>query len=227
MDLPRVDAHDALSENMIEKTMATWCVTYLTLASHGSKASSIRDHSAGGLSGKSPNPKDCDGFFEYCAEHWTSHVRNDDLQEDEHMRSGVLSLYDTNTDLFHAWFPVMWRAFDPYIAVPVVQTQHVVSMSNLVFLLETIFQRSGFDLADQDSTGRTALHWAAESGHDAVVGWLLKHGADVHVQGGEYGNALQAASANSCETVVQILLEKGANINAQGGEYGNALQAAS
>ena len=56
---------------------------------------------------------------------------------------------------------------------------------------------------------------------------LLKKGADVNAEGGEYGTALQAASCRGYETVVQLLLKKGADVNAEGGEYGTALQAAS
>ena len=56
---------------------------------------------------------------------------------------------------------------------------------------------------------------------------LLDNGADVNVQGGEYGNALQRASYGGYEEVVQLLLDNGADVNAQGGKYGNALNAAS
>ncbi|KAH8659525.1 Pfs, NACHT and ankyrin domain protein, partial [Ilyonectria robusta] len=52
-------------------------------------------------------------------------------------------------------------------------------------------------------------------------------GADINAQGGWYGNALLAASDGGHEEIVKLLLEKGADINAQGGWYGNTLQAAS
>jgi ankyrin repeat protein len=60
-----------------------------------------------------------------------------------------------------------------------------------------------------------------------VVQVLLDAGAEVNVQGGEYGNALQAASWGGHEKVVQILVGAGADVNAQGGRYDNALLAAS
>ncbi|KAJ7875974.1 ankyrin repeat-containing domain protein [Mycena leptocephala] len=68
---------------------------------------------------------------------------------------------------------------------------------------------------------------------------LIEHGANVNVQGGDFGNALQAASYNGHINLVQLLIEQGAtlmhrlliehsaNVNAQGGHFGNALQAAS
>ncbi|KAH3098783.1 hypothetical protein KXW41_005747, partial [Aspergillus fumigatus] len=60
-----------------------------------------------------------------------------------------------------------------------------------------------------------------------IVKLLLDKGADVNVQGGEYGNALQAASLEGHLEIVKLLLGTGADINAQGGENGSALQAAS
>ncbi|KXH45551.1 pfs domain-containing protein [Colletotrichum salicis] len=71
------------------------------------------------------------------------------------------------------------------------------------------------------------LYHIAHGGILYAVEELLKNGADIHAQGGEYGNALQAASFNGNKEVIQILLDKGADIHAQGGHFGNALQAAS
>jgi ankyrin repeat protein len=55
---------------------------------------------------------------------------------------------------------------------------------------------------------------------------LLKHGADVNAQGGDYGNALYAAYSGGYDKIVQLLLEHGADVNAQGGDDRNALYAA-
>ncbi len=43
---------------------------------------------------------------------------------------------------------------------------------------------------------------------------LAEVGADVNMQGGEYGNALQAASVGGDVEIVQQLLEHGADVNA-------------
>jgi hypothetical protein len=52
---------------------------------------------------------------------------------------------------------------------------------------------------------------------------LLKRGADVNAQGGEYGNTLQALSACSNKKMVKKLLKLGADVNAQGGYYRSTL----
>jgi ankyrin repeat protein len=79
------------------------------------------------------------------------------------------------------------------------------------------------DIDESDEDGRTALIWAGECGHETVVQMLVDLGADIHAQGGEYGNALCAASAGGHEKVVQMLVEAGADVDAQGGFFGNAL----
>ena len=53
---------------------------------------------------------------------------------------------------------------------------------------------------------------------------MLKKGADVNAEGGEYGNALSAASYSGYKETVQLLLGNGADVNAQSGR---ALQEAS
>lgn len=65
---------------------------------------------------------------------------------------------------------------------------------------------------------------------------LLSRGADVNIQGGEYGTALQAAVAygqykihvdeTKIETVINILLAQGVNVDLEGGKYGSAIAAA-
>jgi ankyrin repeat protein len=61
---------------------------------------------------------------------------------------------------------------------------------------------------------------------------LLDRGADVNIQGGNFGNALQAAVSgriiqNGHERVIQILLDHGIDANARSGKnHGSALQEA-
>jgi ankyrin repeat protein len=39
--------------------------------------------------------------------------------------------------------------------------------------------QEGAKIGARDDYGRTAMHWAAENGHDAVVMLLLEHGVEV------------------------------------------------
>ena len=50
---------------------------------------------------------------------------------------------------------------------------------SLSFLLGHTLQ-SGADINAKDMLKMTALHWAAQNGHQRVAETLVKHGADVH-----------------------------------------------
>lgn len=70
-----------------------------------------------------------------------------------------------------------------------------------------------------------ALQAAAEGGHHTLISTLIELGADVNIQGGNYGSALQAAASHGDEKVVSTLLERGADVNMQD-KNGSALQTA-
>lgn len=54
------------------------------------------------------------------------------------------------------------------------------------------------------------LIWPSELGFDEVVQLLVDKQADIHAEGGDFGNALQAASLGGHKVVVKMLLDKGA-----------------
>ena len=64
---------------------------------------------------------------------------------------------------------------------------------------------------DRDEAGRTALYWAADRGHTAVVASLLRHGASVDSQGDDGQTALHCAIVCEFQDVAEQLLKAGAN----------------
>jgi hypothetical protein len=91
---------------------------------------------------------------------------------------------------------------------------HLTARFGLAIVLEALLLNqvgeTALILERRDSTGQTLLNLAAEHGHQRMVKLLLDKGAEVHAQGGDYGNALQAASYGGHEAVVKLLLDKGA-----------------
>ncbi|RPB08258.1 hypothetical protein P167DRAFT_512474, partial [Morchella conica CCBAS932] len=61
----------------------------------------------------------------------------------------------------------------------------------------------------------SALHSAAERGHESIVFLLLKKNANVNLIGGEFGTPLQAAIMGGHEQTVYMLLREGADPNLQ------------
>lgn len=87
--------------------MASLCITYLCLCQQDRRSSKegrqgYQCVSTGDLVIQLSTPKEQNEFFEYCAEHWTSHLREDAITKDSEILDQVLLLYTTNTDRFHA-----------------------------------------------------------------------------------------------------------------------------
>ena len=66
----------------------------------------------------------------------------------------------------------------------------------------------------QSNDRSTALIWASEKGHEAVVRLLIDKGADVNAQSNAGLTALLLASRNGHEAVARLLIDKGADVKA-------------
>lgn len=76
-----------------------------------------------------------------------------------------------------------------------------------------------------DSSGRSALYYAAKNGNESIVQALLKNGADPNQpeKDAPRGAALHAAVSGNHPTLVKMLLDHGADPNAEVEASGNAL----
>lgn len=76
--------------------------------------------------------------------------------------------------------------------------------------------------ADPNFGASVAVVSAARSGYTEGMPIMIKHGADVHVQGGVPGQALHAAARGMHVSMVKFLLDQGVDVNATGGRHGYA-----
>ena len=82
--------------------------------------------------------------------------------------------------------------------------------------LAKLFLNAGADpdlvlAGDGPFGGYTALHWAAERGHAAVVRVLIAHGANTDIADARGETPLQRAEDNNQPETARILLDHGAN----------------
>ena len=83
-------------------------------------------------------------------------------------------------------------------------------------------------IPNQSRFGNALAAAASNPSSASVLELLLQHGADVNMQGGNYGSALAEAAASGNAQGLRRLIRAGANVNQQlqEGNYGSALAAA-
>ncbi|KAL9046508.1 MAG: hypothetical protein Q9214_000665, partial [Letrouitia sp. 1 TL-2023] len=222
-----------LSMTDVELSMTTVCVRYLAEKGLSLESSKTQSHDQRKLALFFGKSSDADTFWAYSAEHWAGHVRSIQDEVSLFPMDRIMKLYNTSEERFQHWFPILYKAIEPWETEDISKVTSNINNILLAALnghstvLQRLLETDKFDLNATDHQRRTALVTGSEHGYTKVVQLLLDKGADVNAQGGYYGNALQAASSGGYSEIVQLLLDKGADINAQDGYYGTALYAAS
>jgi ankyrin repeat protein len=82
-------------------------------------------------------------------------------------------------------------------------------------ILKMLHEQFSVALTDCDPAGLTALHWAADGGHTALMRYLLQQGVDVDFvsTGADCDTPLTVAVTADSAAAVQLLLEHGCDVN--------------
>ncbi|KAL9570475.1 hypothetical protein ACKAV7_005406 [Fusarium commune] len=177
------------------------CIRYLAMEEIGRSAS----HEPDCLRSKFP-------FLHYATTSWVAHTKQSDArsvpQED------LLEYFagPSNT-LMERWICIygILEKYSNSCPPEGASLLHVISMYGVAGVLWTILERAdqvGININSKDSSGRTALLWAAEHGHEAIVRLLLDRGAYTEaVDKWEGRTPLSWAAERGHEVVVQLLLD--------------------
>lgn len=170
----------------------------------------------------------------YAALYWPEYARSLACSEDTFDLS--LSFYYEKSQICEYWpktyRAVVWKYDDPLNSFTLL---HLASYFGILPLAENLLLKKGWlnkmkrklYLNKTDDSGRMALIWAAQSGHDALVRLLSEKGADFEAKNIYGETALYKAAQCGHEAVVRLLLKKGADVEAMTGFEGvTALHAA-
>jgi ankyrin repeat domain-containing protein 50 len=162
-------------------------------------------------------------LLSYAALHWPEHARS--LASSEDLFELSLPFYKKKSTIRESWLKIYWTAVMKYGSPPdSFSLLHLASHFGIMPLIENLLsgrkigtkkRKHNINLNQKDSTGQTALHWAARSGHEAVVRLLLAYKADVNAQDQWGWTALLRAAEGGHEAVVRLLLAYKADVNAQ------------
>ncbi|KAJ3746946.1 ankyrin repeat-containing domain protein, partial [Lentinula raphanica] len=174
-------------------------------------------------------------FDQYAVQYWAEHSHyneNQPISYGDDVTKLIATFLQKDSKNFISW---QTKFYNSSIKMPIRGTiftdctpLHIVAFFGLTSILSNN-SRSSVILSDIDILSKTigtATQVAAAQGYKEIVAILLKHNADVNIQGGYHGTALQAAATGGHTEIVKLLLNHDADVNIQGGHYGTALQAA-
>ncbi|PHH62955.1 hypothetical protein CDD81_6380 [Ophiocordyceps australis] len=163
-------------------------------------------------------------LLKYATTCWAVHAKR---SQDEGIAQDDILEYFTwpSEDLVLLWVR-LYRTIDPRSSVrPAEGTRmlHVLSRYGLIGplkLMRRLTRLDGTSVDITDGDGRTALSYAVEFGHEAVIELLVGvsqdgTSANVDIADSHGKTPLLYAVYNQSESIVRLLLDKGANIEAQ------------
>jgi ankyrin repeat protein len=201
--------------NDARETVASACITYVSYSAFAEGPSNDDETLETRLS-EYP-------FLRYAAQHWGSHTgeETESLALEFVRDNAKVTSANQVIHLSNHRFPGYSHNFVE--GVDGLQTAASFGLARIVSHLIA----HGMDPKSKDESGRTALHRAAENGHDEVVDILLKNGATVDAKETKFGQtSLHLAALNGHRTVAQKLLENGAETDLKDGNEWMAIHIA-
>ncbi|KAI1416756.1 hypothetical protein F5Y13DRAFT_204139 [Hypoxylon sp. FL1857] len=157
------------------------------------------------------------GAFDYSVTHWVTHYREARFQSDDPIQHLIYRLFDPTRSSF-------WYLESKYLGLKPETSSGLILASFFGFeeVVRRLLRQGGYDIESIDTcrdtlSGQTALEWAWEADHGAVVGVLLDNGASIKLQRPGYSPLIQAV-CNGCSGIAQMLLQRGARIDSKDNE---------
>ena len=151
-------------------------------------------------------------FLRYSSLYWVTHFREAVCIDDEALPNMALDICGTGTKRLQTWL-IVFQGSQYSSGYFRMTDLTVTSRFGLVLLVQLLLD-NGADLSNTAEQGWTALHWAAQEGHEPVTRLLLDRETDVSATDERGWTALHLAANIGHEPVTRLLLDRGANVSA-------------
>jgi len=151
-------------------------------------------------------------FLRYSSLYWVTHFREAVCIDDEALPNMALDICGTGTKRLQTWL-IVFQGSQYSSGYFRMTDLTVTSRFGLVLLVQLLLD-NGADLSNTAEQGWTALHWAAQEGHEPVTRLLLDRGANVSATDEQGCTALHLTAKEGREPVTRLLLDREADVSA-------------
>ncbi|TVY92179.1 Ankyrin repeat domain-containing protein [Lachnellula willkommii] len=164
-------------------------------------------------------------FLEYATKYWTLHAEK--AEKHGVSQENIVEILQSPAGIFEIWLKVVEKKkyYNVKISTWNVSLLHVAAAYNLRSVARALLQR-GVPVGVRDDGDLTALHVAAEQGHEGMVVLLLNAEAEVNAKcRSQQSTPLEVAAVNGHYSIAKLLLERGTDLKDMS-IYANVLHAA-
>ena len=151
-------------------------------------------------------------FFDYTLRHWWKHLPI--TQEGLEVWPSLIQFFDTESGNFGSLIMLLHRLEGTYKYPMAMRPIHFCATHGLHLVSYRLLSDTITDVECKVEDGRTALHMAAENGHEKMVQHLLTQRAHCDVESADGRTPLQLAPESGNELIAQVLIQRGADVNA-------------
>ena len=152
-------------------------------------------------------------FFDYTLRNWWKHLPTTQEGLDEVWPS-LIQFFDIESGNFGSLVMLLHHLEGTYKYPMAMRPIHFCATHGLHLVSYRFLSDIIPDVERKVEDGRTALHMAAENGHENMVQHLLTQGADADAESADGRTPLQLALESGNESIAQLLVQRGADVNA-------------
>ena len=153
-------------------------------------------------------------FFDYTLRNWWKHLPITQEGLDE-IWASLMQFFDIESGNFGSSIMLLHHLEGTYKYPRAMRPIHFCATHGLHLVSHRLLGDTITNIEYKVEDGRTALHMAAENGHENMVWRLLTLGADADAESADGRTPLQLALETGNESISHLLIQSGADVNAK------------